>query len=158
MPNSDKGLIRVKQVLCVSLDGSGSSRSPMSLEEPSNSIDSTPLAYFSKDERKTRPAVWFEAAQRALALAEWETIPRVRSIQVIILFTQYLQLCTPHRGQPSQLATWLAGAIRIAQTLGLHLLGSNPQTCVVCNNCLTTLTSCAECRPTILPGHLAKTV
>lgn len=51
----------------------------------------------------------------------------MRSVQVIILFTQYLQLCSSSRGQPSQLVVWLAGAIKIAQVLGLHLLGSNPE-------------------------------
>lgn len=48
--------------------------------------------------------------------------------QTIVLFTQYLQLCSANRGQPAQLVTWLAGAIRLAQVLGLHLLGCNPET------------------------------
>ena len=49
-------------------------------------------------------------------------------LQTIVLYTQYLQLSSASRGQPSQLVVWLATAIRLAQVFGLHLLGSNPET------------------------------
>jgi hypothetical protein len=106
------------------LDGINSSRSPLSLE---SAALPNPLATLTDDELRALPETFFQASQRALAIAEWESIPRIRSIQTIVLFTQYLQLCSANRGQPSQLVTWLSGAIRIAQVLGLHLLGSNPE-------------------------------
>ncbi|KAI5479172.1 Zn(2)-C6 fungal-type transcription factor [Pseudohyphozyma bogoriensis] len=112
-------------VICVALDSTHTSRSPLSLVD--TPVAPTPLSRFTDEELRTLPEVWFQASQAALALGEWETIPRVRSIQTIILYTQYLQLCSSNRGQPSQLVTWLAGAIRLATVLGLNLLGSNPE-------------------------------
>lgn len=85
----------------------------------------------------------FQASQLGLHLAEWETVPRVRSIQVchivkfsrngtdsaqtIILFCQYLQLNSQSGGMPSQRDVWLAGAIRIAVCLGLNRLSDDRQ-------------------------------
>lgn len=108
------------------MDSTHASRSPLSLERDSKPLPD-PLGVYSDEQLRALPERWFAAAQRALTLAEWETIPRVRSVQTIVLFTQYLQLCQASRGQPSQLVTWLAGAIRLSQVLGLHLLGSNPE-------------------------------
>ncbi|GAA6012945.1 hypothetical protein JCM10207_008390 [Rhodosporidiobolus poonsookiae] len=128
-------------ILCLALDSMHFKRSPLALSS-SGSGDGEPLAsagegegegddplrMYSDEQRRKLPERWFAASMRALKLAEWETVPRVRSIQTIILFTQYLQLSSASRGQPSQMALWLAGAIRLAQVLGLHLLGSNPET------------------------------
>lgn len=115
------------QILCMSLDSTHSSRSPLALDELAREGKDTPLASMSLETRRRLPDVWFAAAQKCLALAEWESVPRVRTVQIVVLFTQYLKLCAPNRGQPCQMATWLAGGIRIAQALGLHLLGSNPE-------------------------------
>ncbi|GAA5906084.1 hypothetical protein JCM6882_003554 [Rhodosporidiobolus microsporus] len=114
-------------VLCLALDSTYYKRSPLALEAAADDEDD-PLKEYSAEERKLLPERWFAASMRALRLAEWETVPRVRTIQTIVLFTQYLQLSSASRGQPSQLAMWLSGAIRLAQVLGLHLLGSNPET------------------------------
>lgn len=132
-------------VLSVALDSTNTSRSPLSL----NPLKHNPLGGMSDEQLHTLPEVFFQASQRALALGEWESIPRVRSIQVcpaallfkrslanprlinsqtIVLYTQYLQLCSVNRGQPSQLVIWLAGAIRLSLVLGLHRLGTNPET------------------------------
>ncbi|GAA5945324.1 hypothetical protein JCM3775_007595, partial [Rhodotorula graminis] len=89
--------------------------------------EGTPLEQYSEEQLKALPERWHAASVRALKLAEWEKAPRIRSIQTIVLYTQYLQLSSAARGQPSQLV-WLAGAIRLAQVLNLHLLGSNPET------------------------------
>jgi hypothetical protein len=145
-------------VLCLALDSMHFRRSPVALAgEGEDEGREDPMKGWGEEKRRKMPERWFAASMRALRLAEWETIPRVRTIQVrrasfasrflstffrrwrkltgfmcvaqtIVLFTQYLQLSSASRGQPSQLTLWLGGAIRLAQVLGLHLLGSNPET------------------------------
>ncbi|GAA5868804.1 hypothetical protein JCM1840_005125 [Sporobolomyces johnsonii] len=122
-------------VLCLALDSTHFSRSPLALDPsrtpgtaPAAPTESTPLSMYTSEQLEGLPERWFAVAMRAMRLGEWETVPRIRSIQTIILFTQYLQLSSSSRGQPSQLVVWLAGAIRLAQVLNLHLLGSNPET------------------------------
>ncbi|BGP55261.1 hypothetical protein JCM8202v2_002859 [Rhodotorula sphaerocarpa] len=125
-------------VICLALDSMHYSRSPLALQGEhahAHGADvrgmvgqGTPLEMYSQEQLKALPERWFGASMRALKLAEFETVPRIRSIQTIVLFTQYLQLSSASRGQPSQLVVWLAAAIRLAQVLGLHLLGSNPET------------------------------
>ncbi|GAA5958019.1 hypothetical protein JCM21900_004747 [Sporobolomyces salmonicolor] len=122
-------------VLCLALDSTHFSRSPLALDPsrtpgtaPTAPAELTPLGMYTSEQLEGLPERWFAIAMRAMNLGEWETISRVRSIQTIILFTQYLQLSSSSRGQPSQLVVWLAGAIRLAQVLNLHLLGSNPET------------------------------
>ncbi|GAA5861890.1 hypothetical protein JCM3774_001341 [Rhodotorula dairenensis] len=123
-------------VICLALDSMHYSRSPLSLRtEPNGNASSkdsvgngTPLEAYTQEQLKALPERWFGASMRALKLAEFETVPRIRSIQTIVLYTQYLQLSSASRGQPSQLVVWLATAIRLAQVFGLHLLGSNPET------------------------------
>ncbi|GAA6038341.1 hypothetical protein JCM8097_003955 [Rhodosporidiobolus ruineniae] len=73
------------------------------------------------------PSVWHDAALRALQLGEWGGTPRVRTIQCVILMQQYIQLSSSS-GQTGRILSWVASAIRVAQRLGLHRLGSNPQT------------------------------
>ncbi|GAA5884601.1 hypothetical protein JCM16303_003676, partial [Sporobolomyces ruberrimus] len=126
-------------VLCLAVDSTHFSRSPLALD-PTRTANSSstpqgsypdqqsPLSAYSPSQLEALPERWFGIAMRAMRLGEWETIPRIRSVQTIILFTQYLQLSSSSRGQPSQLVVWLSGAIRLAQVLGLHLLGSNPET------------------------------
>ncbi|GJN89113.1 hypothetical protein Rhopal_002087-T1 [Rhodotorula paludigena] len=121
-------------VLCLALDSMHYSRSPLALGASSTPREgggegaASPLEHFSKEQREALPERWFEASMRALRLAEWEKVPRIRSIQTIVLYTQYLQLSSAARGQPTQLVIWLASGIRLAQMLNLHLLGSNPET------------------------------
>ncbi|SCV73560.1 BQ2448_7486 [Microbotryum intermedium] len=73
------------------------------------------------------PSVFHDAALRALQLGEWGGTPRIRTIQTIILFGQYIQLSS-QSGQQGRYLGWAASGIRIAQRLGLHRLGSNPRT------------------------------
>ncbi|GAA5928564.1 uncharacterized protein JCM15063_003911 [Sporobolomyces koalae] len=122
-------------VLCLAVDSTRYSRSPGALNSnrtsghtPSSLPEPSPLNVYPPSQLAALPERWFGIAMRAMRLGEWEVLPRIRSIQTIILFTQYLQLSSSSRGQPSQLVVWLAGAIRLAQVLGLHLLGSNPET------------------------------
>ncbi|GAA5911475.1 uncharacterized protein JCM6883_005771 [Sporobolomyces salmoneus] len=116
-------------VLSLAVDSTHFSRSPLALDsKASTESGPSPLSAYSPSQLEALPERWFGIAMRAMRLGEWETVPRIRSIQTIILFTQYLQLSSSSRGQPSQLVVWLAGAIRLAQVLGLHLLGSNPET------------------------------
>ncbi|GAA5995967.1 uncharacterized protein JCM10292_004861 [Rhodotorula paludigena] len=76
---------------------------------------------------KDFPSVWHDAALRALQLGEWGGTPRIRTIQCIILFGQYIQIASSS-GQQGRFLGWAASAIRVAQRMGLHRLGSNPQT------------------------------
>ncbi|KAM0748459.1 hypothetical protein T439DRAFT_327721 [Meredithblackwellia eburnea MCA 4105] len=106
----------VCMVLAISLDSLSSSRSA-SFPSPSQPQD------LDLKGLKTTPSQFAAAAQSALYLSQWEVIPRVRSVQTIILLTQFLQLSSPSRGQPLEMNVWLAGGVRVAQGLGLHLLG-----------------------------------
>lgn len=75
-------LIYPAQVLCVALDSTHASRSPLSLDP---STLPNPLATISEEQLRSLPKILFQASQRALAIGEWESIPRVRSIQVRLL-------------------------------------------------------------------------
>ncbi|GAA5931501.1 hypothetical protein JCM1841_003556 [Sporobolomyces salmonicolor] len=81
----------------------------------------------TEQDLKDLPSVWHDAALRALQLGEWGGTPRVRTIQCIILFGQYIQIASSS-GQQGRFLGWAASAIRVAQRMGLHRLGSNPQT------------------------------
>ena len=76
-------------VLCLALDSMHYSRSPLSLRtEVNGQKDSTPvgketpLEAYTQEQLKALPERWFGASMRALKLAEFETVPRIRSIQV----------------------------------------------------------------------------
>ncbi|KAI5480447.1 C6 transcription factor [Pseudohyphozyma bogoriensis] len=69
----------------------------------------------------------YSAAQRLLNLGDWQGAPQARCITTAILVTQYCQF-SQVPGQVSKFMAWLAGAIRIAQLLGLHKLGDDPET------------------------------
>ncbi|CEQ42906.1 SPOSA6832_04777 [Sporobolomyces salmonicolor] len=88
----------------------------------------------TEQDLKDLPSVWHDAALRALQLGEWGGTPRVRTIQCIILFGQcpskhyfHIQIASSS-GQQGRFLGWAASAIRVAQRMGLHRLGSNPQT------------------------------
>ncbi|GEM07470.1 zn(2)-C6 fungal-type transcription factor [Rhodotorula toruloides] len=117
-------------VLSLALDSLHHSRSPFALDPTRTMVEDKdhPLEAYGEETLKKMPKRWFGASMRALRLAEYETVPRIRSIQTIILYTQYLQLSSADRGEPSQRVVWLSAAIRLAQVLKLHQLGSNPDT------------------------------
>ncbi|KAM0750228.1 hypothetical protein T439DRAFT_326177 [Meredithblackwellia eburnea MCA 4105] len=81
----------------------------------------------SERELQDLPSVWHDAALRALQLGEWGGTPRIRTIQTVILFGQYIQIASSS-GQQGRFLGWAASAIRVAQRLGLHRLGTNPET------------------------------
>ncbi|GAA5864390.1 hypothetical protein JCM3774_002775 [Rhodotorula dairenensis] len=72
------------------------------------------------------PSVWHDAALRALQLGEWGGTPRIRTIQCVILFGQYIQISSSS-GQQGRFLGWAASAIRVAQRMSLHRLGNDPQ-------------------------------
>lgn len=77
-------------VICLALDSMHYSRSPLALQgEHAHGADvrgvvgqGTPLEMYSQEQLKALPERWFGASMRALKLAEFETVPRIRSIQV----------------------------------------------------------------------------
>ncbi|KAI5480083.1 C6 transcription factor [Pseudohyphozyma bogoriensis] len=68
----------------------------------------------------------YQAAQRLLHLGDWHGTPQARSITTAILITQAGQFSAVG-GQLTKFMGWLGGAIRIAQVLGLHKLGDDPE-------------------------------
>ncbi|KAJ5628499.1 hypothetical protein N7490_010727 [Penicillium lividum] len=66
-------------------------------------------------------------SMKALYLGDAMSTPRVRTIQAVILFNQFFQLSSAWRKADTML-NWNALAIRTAQLMGLHRLGSNPET------------------------------
>ncbi|KAK4705474.1 hypothetical protein P7C70_g726, partial [Phenoliferia sp. Uapishka_3] len=100
-------------VLAISLDGIRSRPVAPRDEPPVNAPADQPLQ-------------WFAAAQRFLSLGDWLGAPQARSIMTVILLGQYVQIAS-FGGQANRFLTWLASAIRIAQILGLHQLGDNPE-------------------------------
>ncbi|GAA5932537.1 uncharacterized protein JCM15063_001253 [Sporobolomyces koalae] len=76
---------------------------------------------------KDLPSVWHDAALRALQLGEYGGTPRIRAIQCIILFGQYIQVFSSS-GQTGRFLGWFASAVRVAQRMGLHRLGTDLRT------------------------------
>ncbi|GAA5837244.1 hypothetical protein JCM11251_004944 [Rhodosporidiobolus azoricus] len=70
------------------------------------------------------PSVWHDAALRALQIGEWGGTPRIRTVQAVILMTQYIQIASSS-GQQGRILGWVASAIRVAQRMGLHRLGQD---------------------------------
>ncbi|KAL8287023.1 hypothetical protein RQP46_004029 [Phenoliferia psychrophenolica] len=105
-------------VLALSLEGFWS--------RPTGAKDLGLFRGLSEKELQDLPSVWHDAALRALQLGEWGGTPRIRTIQTVILFGQYIQISSSS-GQQGRFLGWAASAIRIAQRMGLHRLGSNPE-------------------------------
>ncbi|GAA5947736.1 hypothetical protein JCM10213_002095 [Rhodosporidiobolus nylandii] len=103
-------------VLALSLEGFWS--------RPHGAKDLSLFHGLSEQDLKDLPSVWHDAALRALQLGEWGGTPRIRTIQCIVLMQQYIQLSSPS-GQTGRILTWISSAIRVAQRLGLHKLGSD---------------------------------
>lgn len=71
-------------VLSLALDSLHHSRSPLALDPTRTMIEEkdNPLEAYGEETLKKMPERWFGASLRALRLAEFETVPRIRSIQV----------------------------------------------------------------------------
>ncbi|KAK4704674.1 hypothetical protein P7C70_g1528, partial [Phenoliferia sp. Uapishka_3] len=105
-------------VLALSLEGFWS--------RPGGAKDLGLFRGLSEKELQDLPSVWHDASLRALQLGEWGGTPRIRTIQTIILFGQYIQISSSS-GQSGRFLGWAASAIRIAQRMGIHRLGTNPE-------------------------------
>ncbi|KAH8929006.1 hypothetical protein BT69DRAFT_1346231 [Atractiella rhizophila] len=95
------------------------------------------------EEVKLYPKIWFNASQRLMRLGDYTGVPRIRAIQVILLYGPYLQNDRGVKRDGHRYLIWLSSGIRIgaviyptllhnvlipeiAQTLGLHDLGDDP--------------------------------
>ncbi|GAA6053624.1 hypothetical protein JCM3770_001564 [Rhodotorula araucariae] len=105
-------------VLALSLEGFWS--------RPSGQKDLALFRGLCESDLKDLPSVWHDAALRALQLGEWGGTPRIRTIQCIILFGQYIQISSSS-GRQGRFLGWAASAFRVAQRMGLHRLGTDPQ-------------------------------
>ncbi|GAA5938050.1 hypothetical protein JCM3775_005323 [Rhodotorula graminis] len=106
-------------VLALSLEGFFS--------RPGGQHDLSLFRGLSESDLKDLPSVWHDAALRALQLGEWGGTPRIRVIQCVVLMGQYIQVSSSS-GQQGRFLGWAASAYRVAQRMGLHRLGSDPQT------------------------------
>lgn len=86
-----------------------------------------PLATLAPSQIQELPRVWLAAYDEALAASHWIDRPQVRVIQAILLRACYRQPYST-RQTNSSFYVWLSIAVRNCQLLGLHRLGSNPQT------------------------------
>lgn len=129
------------QVLALSLEGFWSRPKGMKDLSLFRGLDEAGL--------KDLPSVWHDASLRALQLGEYGGTPRIRTIQCapyfsystvstlcadplgsfrcVILFGQYIQIFSSS-GQTGRYLGWFASAVRVAQRLGLHRLGSRDET------------------------------
>lgn len=87
--------------------------------------------HVSVPELKALPEVWLEAFESSLQASQWAERPQVRVAIAIMLKVAYTR--TPPHGVYLGLETpsffiWLGAAMRIAQLLGLHKLGSDSNT------------------------------
>lgn len=95
-----RSIVRISQVLCLAVDSTHFSRSPLALDPnrgtntgttPTAPPDPSPLRVYSPSQLEALPERWFGIAMRAMRLGEWETIPRIRSVQVSrLLHVSYL--------------------------------------------------------------------
>ncbi|GAA5885271.1 hypothetical protein JCM16303_005980 [Sporobolomyces ruberrimus] len=103
-------------VLALSLEGFWS--------RPHGKKDLSLFQGLDEDGLKDLPSVWHDASLRALQLGEYGGTPRIRTLQCVILFGQYIQIFSSS-GQTGRYLGWFAAAVRVAQRMGLHRLGSN---------------------------------
>lgn len=70
----------------------------------------------------------YAIAHRLLDLGDWRGRPQARSVYTILMIAQFQQLCASTvGGQATRFLSLIAGAVRIAQILGLHQLGSSDE-------------------------------
>ena len=70
------------------------------------------------------PEQFHKASQLCLTAAKWQLRPQFRVLQTLALYGPYVWY-TANRNEG---VVWLAGAVRIAQLLGIHRLGSDQAT------------------------------
>ncbi|KAJ7679161.1 hypothetical protein DFH06DRAFT_1165857 [Mycena polygramma] len=77
------------------------------------------------------PQVWSRTAELALNASSWAAKPQLRAVQAILLKISYERpgsQSTDDADEGTSFFVWLAAATRICQLLGLHRLGSDPDT------------------------------
>lgn len=90
------------------------------------------LAEFDQDEENRKNPIQatklYAVSHRLLDLGDWRGRPQVRSIYTILMIAQFQQLCASTvGGQATRFLSLIAGAVRIAQILGLHQLGTSDE-------------------------------
>lgn len=83
---------------------------------------------YKRTDLKKRSETWISAARTALDLAGWQSEAKFRSLQTIhlIIYTSLVSFWRSNRKVTNGI--WLSAALQIAQTLGLHQLGSEDTT------------------------------
>ncbi|KAJ7301613.1 hypothetical protein DFH08DRAFT_993347 [Mycena albidolilacea] len=77
------------------------------------------------------PRVWSRTAELALHASCWAAKPQLRAVQAILLKISYERpgsQSADDAAEGTSFFVWLAAATRICQLLGLHRLGSDPNT------------------------------
>ncbi|BGP48283.1 hypothetical protein JCM10450v2_004155 [Rhodotorula kratochvilovae] len=93
-----------------------------------NALDapvSTPLVSIAAADLEALPWRYFECAQSALECGDWTGRPRFRTLQAIVLFAPFF-LFAGNRASTERHQTYIGAALRMAQSMGLHKLGSDP--------------------------------
>ncbi|GAA5896136.1 hypothetical protein JCM8208_007536 [Rhodotorula glutinis] len=88
---------------------------------------STPLMSISAADLEALPWRYFECAQSALECGDWTGRPRFRTLQAIVLFAPFF-LFAGNRASAERHQTYIGAALRMAQSMGLHTLGDDPNT------------------------------
>ncbi|KAJ7757708.1 hypothetical protein DFH07DRAFT_819074 [Mycena maculata] len=114
----------------------------------------TALQHYPASDVASLPRVWYRTAELALHASSWAAKPQLRAVQVILLRISYERpgsQSVDDASEGTSFFIWLAAAIRICQLLGLHRLGSDPNTMPPDDPAL-------PARPCLLKRELAKRV
>ncbi|KAJ6561898.1 hypothetical protein B0H19DRAFT_1142964 [Mycena capillaripes] len=91
----------------------------------------TALKHYPASDVAGLPKVWSRTAELALHASSWAAKPQLRAVQAILLKISYERpgsQSTEDADEGTSFFVWLAAATRICQLLGLHRLGSDPNT------------------------------
>ncbi|KAJ6512704.1 hypothetical protein C8R45DRAFT_325550 [Mycena sanguinolenta] len=89
------------------------------------------LKHYPAADVASLPRVWSRTAELALHSSSWAAKPQLRAVQAILLKISYERpgaQSADDADEGTSFFVWLAAATRICQLLGLHRLGSDPNT------------------------------
>ncbi|KAF7374386.1 Zn(2)-C6 fungal-type transcription factor [Mycena sanguinolenta] len=89
------------------------------------------LKHYPAADVASLPRVWSNTAELALHASSWAAKPQLRAVQAILLKISYERpgaQSADDADEGTSFFVWLAAATRICQLLGLHRLGSDPNT------------------------------
>ncbi|KAJ7471415.1 hypothetical protein B0H11DRAFT_2039851 [Mycena galericulata] len=112
----------------------------------------TALQHYPASDVASLPEVWCRAGEVALQASSWAAKPQLRAVQAILLKISYDRPGSQSAGDADEgtsFFVWLAAATRICQLLGLHRLGSDPNT-------MPPNDSALPAQPCLLKRELAK--